>query len=222
MQIPDTITRYIPPNTEQKKANGSVVGKDDFLKLLVTQLRYQDPENPVDNKEFTAQLAQFSSLEQMQQISEGFAQMKAILEEQGKFSLLQAVGKTARGIGDSLISDASGQRGLFKLDGDAAATSVAITDSAGTVVRTIDLGRLSAGEHPFTWDGTLAGGAGAPPGTYHFTVTALDGSGKAVPSTSYMEGPVTGVSLGDTPTAYIAGIPVPFSQIALWKGGGNP
>lgn len=221
MQIPENLATYIPPQSAAKKANGTVMGKDDFLKLLVTQLQYQDPENPVDNKEFSAQLAQFSSLEQMANISEELSQLKDLLQQQGQYSLLQAVGKTARAPGDSLVADAAGggQRGLFVLAGPSAATTVTITDANGTVLRTIDMGAQSAGEHAFTWDGTLPGGAAAPSGPYRFTVTAADASSKPVAATTYIEGVVSGVSLADVPTVYIAGFPVPLSTITLWKGG---
>lgn len=220
--IPDNLTAYVPPASGMKKANGAILGKDDFLKLLVTQLRYQDPESPVDNKDLTAQLAQFSSLEQMQQISQGFNSLKSILEEQGKFSLLGAVGMTATAPGNAILSDANGYYGLFDLKGTSSATSVTIADVSGKVVRTLDLGRLPAGENRFSWDGMTSGGGAAPAGTYRFSVNAVGESGAPVYSTPYVEGTVTGVSLGETPVAYIGDIPVPFSTIDKWKGGVKP
>jgi len=67
---------YQTTNTEKKMPNQ--LGKDDFLKILVTQLKYQDPLNPMEDKEFIAQLAQFSTLEQMQNLSNDFSSMKAL------------------------------------------------------------------------------------------------------------------------------------------------
>ncbi|HPT84195.1 MAG TPA: flagellar hook assembly protein FlgD [Limnochordia bacterium] len=74
---------------EEEKRDPSALGKDDFLKLLITQLKYQDPVNPVDDKEFIAQLAQFSSLEQMQNLNTNLSEM--MLAQQKLSALGQAM-----------------------------------------------------------------------------------------------------------------------------------
>lgn len=221
MQIPESLLNYVPATTQEPSGSTSALGKDDFLKLLVNQLQYQDPENPVDDREFASQLAQFSSLEQMQNVSTGLSQLTAVMEQQGQYALLQGVGKVARSAGDALVADSEGRTGGFTLAATSAATRVTITDAGGTVLRTIDLGPLGSGDHTFTWDGTIPGGAAAPPGPYHFSVEATDGTGTPVNSQTYVEGTVTGVSLGDSPTVQIGDVTVPFSAIQVWKGGGT-
>lgn len=219
MQVPEILTHYASKEPQNGTASGSVLGKDDFLRLLLTQLQHQDPQNPLDDREFTTQLAQFSSLEQMNEIGNALGELKTLLADQGRFSLLQGVGKTARTKGNALVPEPGGGRGTFELPGAAASVEISLYDSSGTTLRTIPLGALSAGEHSFPWDGLRKDGVAAPPGTYFFSVDAVDAEGKPLAATTYLQGTVTGVSLGDPPTVYIAGIPVPYSGIDLWKGG---
>lgn len=83
-----------------------ILGKDDFLKLLITQLKYQDPMEPTDNKEFIAQMAQFSSLEQMSNMSTGFEKMAA-MQELGfrELSIGQAVNMIGRIVSAVMTSE---------------------------------------------------------------------------------------------------------------------
>ncbi|MBN2241192.1 MAG: hypothetical protein JW793_00775 [Acidobacteria bacterium] len=71
------------PGTEQENPSSSDVRKDEFLKLLVAQLQNQDPMNPMDNQQFLAQLATFSSLEQLMSINEGIAELTVALKGAG-------------------------------------------------------------------------------------------------------------------------------------------
>lgn len=209
---------YVAPATDTKKSASGAMGKDDFLKLLFTQLKYQDPQNPVDDREFAAQLAQFSSLEQMTNLNTSFGDIKTALEQQGKFSLLQAVGKTARASGDGLVADATGNmNGIFSLEAAATSVKVTVTDGGGTPLRTINLGAKGAGESTFTWDGTVEGGMKVPPGQYRFFVEAADSAGSPVPSATYMEGTVTGVALDADPSAIIGNFSIPFKDIRMLK-----
>lgn len=100
--------------SQTKTANNAteVLGKDDFLKLLVTQLRHQDPINPVEDKEFIAQLAQFSSLEQMQNLT---TSINTMMESQQRLTALSQatamIGKEveiASHSGESLFGKVSG------------------------------------------------------------------------------------------------------------------
>ncbi len=218
--LPSTITDYVS-NAPVKKTGQSSLGKDDFMKLLFAQMKNQDPQNPMDDREMAAQLAQFSSLEQMTNVNTNLADLKTTMESQGKFAYLGAVGKTARVEGDAMVTNSTGkQQGIFKVDTDAANVNVTITSSTGTVVRTLPLGAAVAGEYTFQWDGNLASGSAAPADQYHFAIQATDAQGKDMASTSYVEGTITGVSLNDNPPkAYIGGYGVAFDKIQQVKGG---
>ncbi len=220
--LPSSLTDYVTAAADQPKKTGSAsMGKDDFLKLLFTQLKNQDPQNPLDDREMAAQLAQFSSLEQMTNLNTSFADLKTSMENQGKFAYLSAVGKTARVEGDAMVPDSTGQQnGVFKIDGDAANVNIVVSSSSGSVVRTLPLGPATAGEYNFAWDGKLAGGGTAPSDQYYFTVQATDAQGKDMASTRYVEGTISGISLNENPPkAYIGNYGVSFDKIQLVKGG---
>jgi flagellar basal-body rod modification protein FlgD len=151
---------------------GAALGKDDFLKLLITQLRYQEPLNPLDQNQFMTQTAQFSSLESLQNIDRGLASLQSTM---GGSALMQAatlLGKTAVASGADFAFDGGGTSLPFALDADASAVSVQLVDANGTVVQTLESGPLSAGGHAITWDGADSSGTPMSPGTYHYRVSA--------------------------------------------------
>ena len=84
------------------KVNNGAMDKNDFLKILITQLSYQDPTAPMEDKEFIAQMAQFSSLEQMTNMSNGFKELSGIL---GQSNALGLLGKWVQIVdGENIIS----------------------------------------------------------------------------------------------------------------------
>jgi flagellar basal-body rod modification protein FlgD len=168
------------------------MGKDDFLKLLITQLRYQDPINPAKPEEFAAQLAQFSSLEGMQNIQQ-------ILQSQSSANQLSTLALKAD-LGASFIGRsvlAAGNQLELAADGPAAVqvevgtgggtTKVSVQDASGHEVLSKTIGFRNAGRQ------TLALGD-LPAGKYTYTVTATAASGADVPVTTYTSGIVDGVS----------------------------
>ncbi|WP_243663294.1 flagellar hook assembly protein FlgD [Rhodothermus marinus] len=140
--------------------------KEAFLRLLVTQLRYQDPINPLDSREFAAQLAQFSTVEQLIGINETLAAQSDAYAAlaQGIHNSVAAglVGKVIEAEGDRLTW--GGEDPVpFRIElGDAAQqVSIQIRNEAGEVVRTIFLSPKAAGEHAVEWDGKKRCGRGA-------------------------------------------------------------
>ncbi|MBN2169900.1 MAG: flagellar hook assembly protein FlgD [Candidatus Krumholzibacteriota bacterium] len=174
------------------------VGHDEFLQLLVTQMRNQDPLDPITNEDFLAQLAQFSSLEQLTDINAG-TQTGLLLQQSVTNSLAPSL------IGKDVLIDASTVEiaggtpvGIhFKLDGEGI-VEAQITDAEGNLIRTLEIAGedgapLAAGSHDFTWDGLDDEGEPVPDGSYTIAVSAKDGSGNAVPVTSWLRGRVEGV-----------------------------
>jgi len=190
------------------------MGKDDFLKIFLAQMRYQDPLNPMKGTEFTAQLAQFSSLEQLFNVNDNLESLKGAEGDANRYDALNFIGKEIVAKGDQVsLGEAGTAKGSFQIQGQANCT-VSITDSDGNLIRNIPLGPLDAGQHTFEWDGMNSSGLHLPPGVYTFTVNALDETGSPVLADTMTSGKVTRVNLeGDSPILYVGDIPVNFNQV---------
>lgn len=171
------------------------MGKEDFLNLLVTQLRYQDPLSPEDPKDFVAQLAQFSSLEQqinsnqnLKDLGEAFESLKT---SQNMAQGVALLGKTVKGAGNMLsVTGGKASEASFKLPQEAKEVVVGVFDGSGRQVRLLKLGSLAAGSQTLVWDGKDSQGKTAPDGTYAYQVAAMDKSVKAMEVTNYFTGQV--------------------------------
>lgn len=176
--------------------SGATMGKEDFLKLLVAQLQNQDPLNPQDATEFTSQMAQFSSLEQLIGINEGVGGLSATSGEVEKLSALSLIGKgvVAESAGFQLgeAGTLNGQIG-FHLDDAATKVDVTIVNESGRIVATMPPQAAPAGDNYLAWDGLGADGQPLPAGQYYLAVAADDGSGNSLTATPLVSGTITGV-----------------------------
>ncbi|MFH1139692.1 MAG: flagellar hook capping FlgD N-terminal domain-containing protein [Pseudomonadota bacterium] len=213
------IIEYLNPAVEPaiKTVDGpQELGKDAFMKLLITQMQNQDPLNPMEGVEFTAQLAQFSSLEQLSNLNTSFSGINAVLQAQNNYQAINMVGKEIRALGDTLsIQDGESTGGVFVLEETAADTTVHIYDEDGLLVRTLDMGSVLSGEQEIEWDGKDNQGDQVEDGLYSFEVTALDQEGQPVTSTSVITGTVSGVTFDSSNQAWllINGLAVSMSQV---------
>jgi flagellar basal-body rod modification protein FlgD len=170
------------------------LGKEDFLTLLVEQLKHQDPLNPLESTEFTAQLAQFSSLEQLFGMNENLTGIQEMLYSQNKENLLELIGKTVKADNNTiLVKDNSLVSGSYMLE-EGADVTISIYDSNGFEIRKLYPGRQDAGEYDVIWDGKDNSGEMVEEGTYTFEVIAKDDAGNYVTSSTYTSGEVTGVT----------------------------
>jgi flagellar basal-body rod modification protein FlgD len=168
--------------------------QEDFLKLLFEQLKHQDPLNPMESTEFTAQLAQFSSLEQLFSMNENLTGIQKMLSNQDKENLLELIGKTVKADDNTiLIKDGGSASGSYLLQ-DRADVTISIYDSNGFEIRTLNLGTQNAGEYDVEWDGRDESGDIVEDGIYTFEVIAKDDAGNYVTASTYTSGEVTGVT----------------------------
>lgn len=172
----DVITNMVNqtnPNTQNK----SVLGKDEFLKLLMTQMKYQDPLNPMEGTEYSAQLAQFSSLEQLTNIQTTLEEMM-----NSNYLLSQSITNTmsASLIGKGVKLDGgkfeyNGQDEItlgYNLPQNAKNVTIEIYDSNGKLVKLIDNASNKSGDNKLSWDFSDNNGEKVPIGEYSFSVKA--------------------------------------------------
>jgi flagellar basal-body rod modification protein FlgD len=175
-----------------------ILGKDDFLNLLIAQLQNQDPLNPTEGTEFTAQLAQFSSLEQLSNINGNLENMELFQASMTNSQAVSYIGKeiTARGNSIQLTQDQPVPCN-FELEADAEIAVISIYDSAGGFLSMFETGPLTAGRQTGVWDGTDSNGNRLPDGIYSFEVQAADADNQGVDVTPLISAVVTGVSFKD-------------------------
>ncbi len=173
--------------------------QDRFLKLLVTQMKNQDPLKPLDNAEVTSQLAQISTVTGIDKLNNTLQILNSDVEDSLSVEATNMIGHNAFVSGNIIeLKEGSAKVG-FELEQPVDQLTVTIKDSAGLVVREIDLKAYSEGISSISWDGKTNSGSTAPEGTYTFEVTAEQG-GDNIKVTPLALGSVKSVSTGDDGT----------------------
>ncbi|WP_175626669.1 MULTISPECIES: flagellar hook assembly protein FlgD [Oxalobacteraceae] len=167
--------------------------QDRFLTLLVTQMKNQDPLNPLDNAQVTSQLAQLSTVTGIDKLNGTLESMMGSYQSNQALQAANMIGHGVLAPGSEIgLAEGKGLMGVeFPQDVDTA--QILVKDSSGNVIQTIELGPQKSGTVPLLWDGTKADGAKAADGTYKFEVTSSL-AGKAVTSNPLQFGIVTTVS----------------------------
>lgn len=194
-----TATGSTTSTTQTTATQGkSTLGKNDFLQLMIAQMKYQDPLNPSDGTQYAAQLAQFSSLEQLTNLNDTMTSA-----ESTNLSLVQSVTNTmsATLIGKQVKLDGgtinyNGESSVslgYNLPAAAASATLTITDSNGNVVKTINSIDKTSGDHKLSWDFTDNDGETVPTGSYAFAVTATDGTDTSLATSVFKYGVISGI-----------------------------
>lgn len=159
----------------------SVLGKDSFLKLLVTQLKYQDPLNPLDNDKFIQENTMFSQLEQMTNANTSLKNLSEQLTGNDKGYAVSYLGKYIATGSQSINLNSSGAEPITYNLPENAQVNVSVVNAEGKNIANIDLGMLNSGKQTFKWNGKDNNGHYAPYGEYSISLSALDSSGKTIP-----------------------------------------
>lgn len=157
----------------------------NFMTLLITQLKNQDPLNPLENAELTSQLAQINTVSGIETLNKT---LNGIVGQIEAGQSMQAVGLIGKGVmipGNRVLAGEEGSTTPFgiELAAPAKEVTVSIVDGSGQIVRSFELGPVKAGVESFVWDGTLEGGELAPKGSYRVQIEAVSEEGNPLPAT---------------------------------------
>lgn len=180
----------IPPNPKGD------MGADTFMKLLVAELKNQDPNQPMDAREMVAQLSSLSSVQKLTEIDDKFTTLQNSSSASTSLQSSGLIGRTVSAKTNrlSLVDGFSTTQGSYQLQGTAKDVVIKVMNDQGTVVRTLDAGGQNGGTQAFKWDGNMDNGKRADNGSYTFQVTATDSKGLPVPASSEVSGLVTEVT----------------------------
>lgn len=158
------------------------LGQTDFLDLMITQLKNQDPFSPMENGDFIAQMAQFSSVTGLAELQQSFEKLATSLQSSQALQASSLVGRTVMVPSQiATLSEGGNVSGAIDLPTSGGDVAVTILDNAGQVIRKIPLGTQTAGEVYFNWDGFTDGSVPASSGRYYLSASAeIDGETRAL------------------------------------------
>lgn len=190
------------------------MGKDDFLKLLIAQIQNQNPLEPQEATELTAQLAQFSSLEKLININDALKDIELIQSSINNAQAVSFIGKNVLSLGNEItISNGATPDIQYELVQDASIVQIDIFDSNSNLVRTLSVGSQKAGRQAVPFDGLDKNGTPLPDGEYSYQVSASNLEDDSISVISYSTGKVKGVSFEDGTAVLLVGdhkVPVSY------------
>lgn len=169
----------------------------DFLNILVTQMKYQNPLNPMDYQQMATMLTQFSSLEALNNINKNLE--NAIIYQSSMHSLqsVELIGKKIKTAGNKISLEKNNFSEAYYQLTQPGKVTIRIFDEGGNLVRIIDEGFKSASEHKLIWDGKDNMGKSVPEGVYLFTASAVDLNDKMIPVNHFQVNTITEVMFED-------------------------
>lgn len=202
--------------TETSQARGGQMGKHEFLQLLVAQLKNQDPMNPSNPEEMAAQLAQFSSVEQLININEALsgqaASSAAMAQALNNTSAVNVLGKTVLALGDNVQVDGTGSESVtVGVEGEGGIATLTIYDADGTEVGSRDVGTIGGGRQEIEL-GSAA--EGLEPGRYRYELTVTDEAGEPVQVQTFQRVAIDGLRYGPNgPMLVSGGLEIPLADV---------
>ncbi len=195
----DAINKAANISTTDKSSSESkskTLGQEDFLTLLVAQMENQDPLAPQEGAEFTSQLAQFSSLEQLTNLNGGMNSLVNNFNNSEKLSSLNTIGKEVAYKSDSVLYSGDPVHLGYTLDGPAEAVTIQLRHN-GEIIATLDGTGLNKGNHYLDWDGKTNSGEAAPEGEYQIVVSTELAEDSKTTASPLLKAEVTGIDFNN-------------------------
>jgi flagellar basal-body rod modification protein FlgD len=179
-----------------RRVGNSELGKDAFLKLLLAQMKNQDPTNPMQSHEMSAQLAQFTSLEKLTNIDDSIGKLTQKENPAENYHLLNLMGKSIQGDSSKVLRMNKNETHniTFNLPREGQEADLLIRNANGDIVREQKINNLKMGENSFAWNGIDDQGETAPEGEYSVQIEVKDSFGKKIAPETSFGGIVTGVN----------------------------
>ncbi len=216
----DTMNGTSSSSSASSTSTSGTSGSDlqqTFLQLLVAQLQNQDPTDPMDSSQMTSQLAQINTVSGIANLNTSLSSLSTQLSAGQNAQSALLIGSTVLAAGSTAaVSSGSAPQLGVQLASAASDVKITITNSAGKVVNTLDLGAQSAGTVPVTWNGTDSTGATVPDGNYTISASATV-NGQATSATALVASKVDAVIQQSDGTAGLSlanGNTVPLSSVA--------
>jgi len=199
-----------------------VLGKDDFLRLLVAKLGNQDPLKPADDTEFVAQLATFSSLEQLISVNKNLENLASAQNQLINAQALTLIGKDAlvASPGSMTVRNGVPDQMVYAMPRAAGEATLKLIGPDGTTVRTFQLETTPSGSVTIDWDGTDQDGDPVPDGDYRIEVEAKDTQGEPMDVPVFLSVSIDAVHFRDGAVSLISGDrEIPFEAILEIRAG---
>lgn len=184
---------FAPP---PEAASRTELGQEDFLTLMITQFRNQDPFKPMENGEFLGQLAQFSTVSGIESLNTSFAGLSGSIQDEQALQAANLVGHSVLAVTDiGYLAENGLINGAVEVDSAVSNVQIDITNSSGELVQRLNLGEQSAGMTRFSWDGMDSSGERAPADHYQVTARVVRGNNvESIPT--LIEADIESVTLG--------------------------
>ena len=184
---------FAPPPA---RARNDELGQSDFLTLMITQFKNQDPFKPMENGEFLGQLAQFSTVSGIDSLNSSFSGLATSIQGEQALQAANLVGRSVLAVSETGYLENDGEiNGVVELSSSASDVQIDIIDASGQLLKTLSLGQQPAGLARFSWDGTDAAGEPVEPGEYRIAARVVRGSQVESTATA-IEATIQSVTLG--------------------------